>query len=73
MPERYWYTQEDRVKALNELKKEQSYIKELSLKTCKGKKRVVTFIATSVKDIHNELKGTQGILIDISDKEVKSL
>jgi len=69
LPERFWVNPKKRVRFLREFKKGSVEIKELALKTAKGKKIYVTLFATPTKDAAGRINGSQGVVYDITDKK----
>jgi len=69
LPERFWFNPEQREVLLAELRKGNVKAGELTLKTSKGKKVVVTVFPAFTKDLHGEINGSQGILYDITPKK----
>ena len=69
LPERFWGNPEERTQCLRQLKKENVEIKELALKTSKGKKIYVTAFSTFTKNIHGHINGIRGILHDITNRK----
>jgi PAS domain S-box-containing protein len=69
LPERFWYNPQDRYRFLKELKKGVVEIKDLTLKTARGRRIDVTFFSSFTKNIHGRLNGSQGVLRDVTDKK----
>jgi len=69
LPERFWIDPKERSQYLRELEKGDIEIRELGLKTSKGKRIYVTLFSTFTKNIHGEVNGTQGILYDITERK----
>ncbi|MCK4293114.1 MAG: PAS domain S-box protein [Planctomycetes bacterium] len=69
LPERFWCNPKRRTQLLRELKKGSAEIKELELKTAKGRKKYVTLFSTLTRNAHGEINGSQGILYDITAKK----
>jgi PAS domain S-box-containing protein len=69
LPERFWINPEERSQYLRELEKGDIEIRELGLKTSKGKRIYVALFSTFTKNIHGEVNGTQGILYDITERK----
>ena len=69
LPEWFWIDPEERSQYLRELEKGDIEIRELGLKTSKGKRIYVTLFSTFTKNIHGEVNGTQGILYDITERK----
>ncbi len=69
LPERFWFNPEDRSRFLSELKEERVELEELTLKTAKGKKIYVTLFSTFAKNVQGEIKGSQGILYDVTKRK----
>jgi len=68
LPERLWLNPEDRVPFLRELKNGTTSVKELALKTCRGRRIFVTLFFTFTKNAQGEINGSQGMLYDITEK-----
>ena len=68
LPERLWLNPEDRVPFLRELEKGATSVKELALKTCRGRGIYVTLFFTFTKNAQGEINGSQGMLYDITEK-----
>jgi len=68
LPERFWLDPKDRTGFLRELRKGNVEIKELSLKTSKGKRIHVTLFSTLTRNVRGEINGSQGILRDVTEK-----
>jgi PAS domain S-box-containing protein len=74
LPERFWINPKDRKDLLNDLKKGKVQIRELSLKTAKGKKIYVTLFSACTRNVHGQINGNQGILYDVTaQKELVEL
>ncbi|MBN2182354.1 MAG: CBS domain-containing protein [Sedimentisphaerales bacterium] len=69
LQERFWIDPEERANFLGGLDKEFIRSKELSLRTCKGKKIYVTVFSSPTTGIGGELNGYQGIVYDITEKK----
>ncbi len=69
LPDCFWFDQKDKKRLLNELKNEHIEIHELALKTAKKKRIYVTLYSTFAKNIHGEIRGSQGILFDITARK----
>jgi len=69
LQERFWVNPEERTQYLRQLKKKNVVIKELALKTFKGKKIFITTFSTFTKNIHGCINGFQGILHDITNRK----
>jgi PAS domain S-box-containing protein len=70
LPERFWVHPEQRAQCLEELKKGEVQMRELSLRTAKGKKIYATLFSTRARDIHGRVNGTQGVLHNITDRKL---
>ncbi|MBW7991638.1 MAG: CBS domain-containing protein [Planctomycetes bacterium] len=70
LPEKFWVNSEDRTWCLRKLKKENVKIKELALKTSKGKIIYVTMFSTFTKNLYGHINGSQGIFYDITDRRL---
>lgn len=68
LPERFWLHPEDRARFLKELKRGNTEIKELALKTSRGRKIYVTLYYTFTRTAQGEINGSQGVLHDITLK-----
>jgi PAS domain S-box-containing protein len=74
LPERFWYNPQDKFRFLKELKKGVVEIKDLTLKTARGRRIDVTVFSSFTKNIHGRLNGSQGVLHDFTDrKEIVTL
>ena len=69
LPERFWVNPKDRARVLGELSNGNVEIKELSLKTSKGKRVHVTLFSTLTRNVRGEINGSQGILHDVTEKK----
>jgi len=69
LPERFWYNPQDRFGFLKQLKKGMVEIKDLTLRTARGKRIDVTVFSSFTKNIHGRLNGSQGVLHDVTDKK----
>lgn len=70
LPECFWMDPKDRIKLMGQLRRGISVeIKDLVLKSAKGKKIYTTLFWTFTKNIHGEVNGNQGILYDITEKK----
>jgi len=69
LQERFWVNPKDRIQCLRQLKKKGVVIKELALKTFKGKKIFITAFSTITKNIHGHINGIQGTLYDITNRK----
>jgi len=69
LPEPFWVNPKKRVRFLREFRKGSVEIKELALKTAKGKKIYVTLFATPTKDADGQVNGSQGVVYDITAKK----
>ncbi|TKJ34146.1 MAG: hypothetical protein CEE38_18970 [Planctomycetes bacterium B3_Pla] len=70
LPERFFDNPEKKAQLLRELKKGRVEVKELALKTSRGRKIYVTLFSTFTKNIHDEINGTQGILYNVTDHKL---
>lgn len=70
LPERFWVNPEERAQCSRGMKKGEVEVKELALKTSKGKIIYVTIFSTFTKNAHGEINGTQGILYDVTDRRL---
>jgi PAS domain S-box-containing protein len=74
LPERFWINPKDRDALLADLKEGKVQIKELSLRTAKGKKIYVTLFSACTRNVHGQINGNQGVLYDITaQKELVEL
>jgi PAS domain S-box-containing protein len=69
LPDCFWFDQKDKRHLLDELKDEHIEIQELTLKTAKQRRIYVTLYSTFAKNIHGEIRGSQGILFDITARK----
>ena len=69
LPEPFWVNPKKRGRFLREFKKGSVEIKELALRTAKGKKIYVTLFATPTKDAGGQINGSQGVVYDITAKK----
>jgi len=69
LPERFWVNPKKRTRFLSEFKKGSVEIKELALKTAKGKKIYVTLFAAPIRDADGHINGSQGAVYDITAKK----
>jgi len=69
LPEKFWCDPKSRLRFLAELQKGSVEIKELALKTAKGKKIYVTLFSTPTKNARGHINGSQGAIYDITDKK----
>lgn len=69
LPERFWPHSADRTQFLEEQKKGNVRIKELALRTSRGKTIYVTVFSTFIKNVHGQVNGTQGALYDVTAKK----
>jgi PAS domain S-box-containing protein len=69
LPERFWCDPEERTQRLGELQGGNVEIRELALKTSKGKTICVNLLSTFTQNIHGQISGTQGILYDITQRK----
>lgn len=69
LPDCFWFDRKDKKRLLNELKNEHIEIQELALKTAKQKRIYVTLYSTYARNIHGEIRGSQGILFDITARK----
>jgi PAS domain S-box-containing protein len=69
LPERFWCDPEERSQRLRELRQGNMEIRELALRTAKGKTVYVNLLSTLTQDIHGEISGTQGVLHDITEQK----
>jgi len=69
LPERFWLNPQGRTPLLQELESGNTDVKELSLKTSRGKRIHVTLFFTFTKNANGEINGSQGMLYDVTDKK----
>ncbi len=70
LPERFWVHPEQRTQCLEELKKGDVEMRELALRTARGKRIYATLFSTRARDIHGQINGTQGVLHNITDRKL---
>jgi PAS domain S-box-containing protein len=74
LPERFWVNPKERKVLLKDLKEGKVQIRELFLKTAKGKKVYVTLFSACTRDVHGQINGNQGVLYDVTaQKELVAL
>ena len=74
LPKRFWNNPEEREGLFDWLKSTSMVVKELNLKTTKGRKLFVTLFSTCIKNFKGEICGSQGVLYDVTaQKELASL
>jgi len=69
LPERFWLNPQDRVPLLEELESGNTDVKELSLKTSRGKRIYAALFFTFTKNANGQINGSQGVLYDVTDKK----
>ena len=69
LPDCFWFDQKDKKRLLNELKNEHIEVRELALKTAKKKRIYVNLYSTYARNIHGEIRGSQGILFDVTARK----
>ncbi len=69
LPEQYWWNPADRSRFVTALKTDGVGIRDLSLKTSKGKRVYVTVFWNVTRDFHGQPNGSQGIVYDITTKK----
>jgi len=69
LPERFWLNPEDRRAVLRELEEKNTRVKELALKTFRGKRIYATLFFTSTRNAPGEINGSQGVLYDVTEKK----
>ena len=67
--ERFWINPEERAQVLKEFDKEFFNSKEVSLKTCTGKRKFVMILSGFTIGIQGQINGYQGIIYDITEKK----
>ena len=74
LPERFWDDPRDRNRLLDYLGRTGIEVKELTLRTARGRRLFVTLFSTCVKNIKGEINGSQGVLYDVTaEKELVAL
>jgi PAS domain S-box-containing protein len=74
LPERFWDDPRERDRFLDYLGRTGVEVKELILRTAKGRKLFVTLFSTCIKNIKGEISGSQGVLYDVTaEKELVAL
>jgi len=68
LPERFWENPRERDKLLENLINASVEVKELTLKTAKGRRLFVILFSTRNKNIKGEVIGSQGVLYDVTAK-----
>jgi PAS domain S-box-containing protein len=68
LPERFWVNPEDRAPLLEELEQGSTNLRELALKTARGKRIYVTLFFTFTPDGQGGINGSQGMLYDVTEK-----
>lgn len=68
LPEKFWFDAHSCNRFLEGLKNKSLEIKDLTLKTSKGRRVDVTVFSTFTKNIRGQINGSQGILYDITAK-----
>jgi len=66
LPERFWNNPRERDQILGPLNRASVEVKELTLKTARGKRLFVTLFSTPTKNIKGEINGSQGVLYDVT-------
>ena len=66
LPERFWYDPRERDQLLDQLNRASVEVKELTLKTTRGKRLFVTLFSTPNKNIKGQISGSQGVLYDVT-------
>jgi len=69
LPQRFWFDPQEGARFLRELKRGFAEVRELTLKTSRGKRVDVTLFSVPTKNIHGEINGSQGTLYDITPKK----
>ncbi len=69
LPERFWVDPEERMPLLEELGRGETNVRELALKTTRGKRVYVTLFFTLIQDGQGEINGSQGMLYDVTEKK----
>jgi PAS domain S-box-containing protein len=68
LPERFWVNPECRGPLLEELESGNTDVKELALKTGRGRRLYVTLFLTFTRNGGGEINGSQGIIYDVTDQ-----
>ena len=66
LPERFWDDPRERDRLLGHLNRASVEVKELTLRSAKGKRLFVTLFSTPNKNIKGEISGSQGVLYDVT-------
>jgi PAS domain S-box-containing protein len=66
LPARFWDNPRERDQILGPLNRASVEVKELTLKTVKGKRLYVTLFSTPTKNIKGQINGSQGVLYDVT-------
>jgi two-component system sensor kinase FixL len=66
LPERFWENPLERDQLIDQLNAASVEVKELVLKTYKGRRLYVTLFSTPNKNIKGQICGTQGVLYDVT-------
>ena len=69
LPERFWDNPQERQWLLGQLKRASVEARELTLKAAKGNRLFVTLFCTHTKNIRGEIRGSQGVLYDLTAKK----
>ena len=69
LPEQYWWNPKDKGRLVTALKTDGVGIRDLSLKTSKGKRVYVTVFWNVTRNFHGQPSGSQGIVYDITTKK----
>jgi PAS domain S-box-containing protein len=69
LPEKFWFTPEERNQFLSGLENGNIKTTELVLQTSKGKRLYVTVFSTPTKNIRGQLNGRHGILYDNTERK----
>jgi PAS domain S-box-containing protein len=69
LPERFWDDPRERRGLLAQLQRASVEVRELTLRTAKGRRLFVTLFATNTKNIRGEISGSQGVLYDVTAKK----
>jgi PAS domain S-box-containing protein len=70
LPERFWVHPEQRAQCLEDLKKGDVEMRELVLRTARGRRIYATLFSTRARDIHGQINGTQGVLHNVTDRKL---
>jgi len=69
LPEKFWFDTEEMACLHRQLQTERVTVKEVTLKTSRGRRLYATVFSTFTKNIHGKINGSQGIVYDITHKK----